>query len=128
MRRSYLLSVFSMAVLLLCGSITLWGQSFEYTTQHKRAIARYEASQNAYDRRNMGDAEKLLLEAIKYDEQFIEAYLLLSQVYQVDHRIDKAIEASERAIALNPDFFPHAHYNVANMLLSQGEYDRALSY
>lgn len=128
MRRSYLLSVLSIAVLLLCGSITLWGQGFEYTTQHKKAIARYEASQNAYDRRNMGDAEKLLLEAIKYDEKFIEAHLLLSQVYQMENRIGEAVDASERAIALNPDFFPHAHYNVANMLLSQGEYDRALSY
>ena len=128
MKKNRLLSTIYTTCILLCTASCLSAQSFEYTTQNKKAIARYEASQNAYDKRNMSDAEKLLLEAIKLDEQFVEAHLLLSQVYQVVQRIDEAIGMAERAIELNPDFFPHAHYNVANMLLSQGEYQRASMY
>lgn len=128
MKKIHLLSTIFAICTLLCVTSCLSAQSFEYTTQNKKAIARYEASQNAYDKRNMSDAEKLLLEAIKLDEHFIEAHLLLSQVYQVVQRIDEAIGMAERAIELNPSFFPHAHYNVANMLLSQGEYQRASVY
>lgn len=124
-RLSLIYNALLISLLILMG-VQLNAQPRNYTTNNKKAIAKYEESQRAYDRFNFSNAEQLLLQAIKYDDRFIEAQLMLAQVYQVSQRTEEAIAAAERAIEINPSFFPHAHYNVGNMLMARGEYQRSL--
>ncbi|HDP55111.1 MAG TPA: hypothetical protein ENN24_05455 [Bacteroidetes bacterium] len=117
---SVLLFVFTVVI-----SVSPSAQPRNFTTDNRKAIAKFEKSLKAYDKFSYGDAEKLLVEALKFDKNFIEAQLMLAQVYQVTRQTEEAIVAAERAIEINPTFFPHVYYNVANMLIGRGEYERA---
>ncbi len=128
MRKFSLIYSFLLISLLFLMGVQLNAQPRSYTTDNKKAITKFEESKRAYDQYNYNSAEKLLLESIKYDSKFIEAQLLLAQVYQVTHRVEEAITAAERAIEINPNFFPHAYFNVANMLMSRAEYQKALKH
>ena len=105
-----------------------YAQPSELTVSNKKAIANYNSALEAYDRYDYYKAELFLKEALKHEERFIEAYLILSQVYQEWGKPEEAIVAAESAVAINPDFFPLVHFNLGNMLFSRGEYERAQSY
>ena len=103
-------------------------QPRELTTTNKKAMASYKAALEAYDKYDYKTAEKNLKDAISHDDQFIEAYLILSQIYMETKLPEEAIVAAEGAIRINPDFFPNLYINLGNMLFHRGEYERALKY
>jgi len=47
--------------------------------------------------------------------------------YQEMRIIDKAIFNAEKAIAINPDFFPNIYFNLGNLNIYKGEYQIALN-
>jgi outer membrane protein OmpA-like peptidoglycan-associated protein len=103
-------------------------QQRDLSTSDKKAIANYQSALEAYDKYDYYKAELFLREAVKSDKRFIEAFLILSQVYQETGRTEEAIVAAETAVAINPNFFPLVYFNLGNMLLSRGEYQRALDH
>lgn len=107
-------------------TFTLSGQSSTYTIANKRAIALYSKAISAYDSYDYATAINLLNQSIKKEDQFVEAYLMLSQIYMEKKAIDSAIVTAEKAIAINPDYFPKIFYNLGNLLLYKGEYQKAL--
>jgi tetratricopeptide (TPR) repeat protein len=106
----------------------LLSQPRELSTTNKKAMASYKTALEAYDKYDYKTAEKNLKDAISQDDQFIEAYLVLSQVYMETKLPEEAIVAAEGAIRINPDFFPNLYINLGNMLFHRGEYERALKY
>ncbi|MDX9846329.1 MAG: OmpA family protein [Tenuifilaceae bacterium] len=118
--------IFILLILIL--SVTVIAQEKGYTTKKKRAVKRYELALRAYDRYDFDMAEKELMNALKIDKNFIEAHLFLSQVYQTTKYYDKAIEAAERAIAINPNFFPNIYFSLGDMLLKTGNYSEAIPH
>jgi flagellar motor protein MotB len=98
------------------------------STTNKKALAQYEQALRAYDKSDYTNSAQALKNAIKFDNRFIEAHIMLSQVYQVTNQVELAVVAAEEAIRINPDFFPHLYYNVANMLFRKGDYERALNH
>ena len=125
MKNNLLLNSALLFVFTLLVSVSLSAQPRNFSTDNRKAIAKFEESLKAYDKFSYGDAEGLLVEALKFDENFIEAHLMLAQVYQVTRRTEEAIVAAERAIEINPTFFPHVFDNLANMLIGRGAYERA---
>lgn len=103
-------------------------QQRDLSTTDKKAIAHYQSALEAYDKYDYYKAELFLKEAVKIDKRFIEAYLILSQVFQETGRTEEAIVAAESAVAINPNFFPLVYFNLGNMLFSRGEYERALAH
>lgn len=106
----------------------LVAQPLHYTSKNKKAIERLEQAQNQYDLRNYNASEKLLKEALRADSDFIEAHLMLAQLYQVMGQVDNAILSAEEAMRINPDFFPNAHANLAGLYMSIGKYHEAKKY
>jgi len=115
-------------ILFILIPFTGFAQPSDLTISDKKAIANFNSALEAYDRYDYYKAELFLKEALKHEERFIEAYLILSQVYQEWGKPEEAIVAAESAVAINPDFFPLVHYNLGNMLFARGEYERATSY
>jgi len=99
----------SLLIILLVGSGLLYGQH-EYTTDNKRAISHFETARQYYVLRDYDRAATTLLRAIVLESEFIEAWLILAQVYTDAGRMEESVGAYQRAIELDSLFFPNALY------------------
>lgn len=117
-----------LGIVLLIITINFSTYAQQLTSANKKAIASYEKATEAYGSRDFEKTISHLKEAIEYDNNFIEAYLVLTQVYQTLDQIELAIVTAEDAIRVNPNFFPNVHFNAGRMLFSRGEYERAVNH
>ncbi len=96
-----------------------------YTTKSSKAKKAFDAALHFMDNRQGEEAKKELNKAIRADENFIEAHLLLAQLsYDLDE-ITESINEYRKAIKINPDFEPRAYYGLALSLMSMGNYEEA---
>jgi outer membrane protein OmpA-like peptidoglycan-associated protein len=119
---------FFICLLLLLLSLRLLAQGQKLTISNRRAIESYQQALAAYERYDYDNAVKYLNESLDREPQFVEAYLMLTQVESEQGHVDRAIAAAEKAIGINPDFFPRVYYNLGNLYLYKGEYSRALTH
>lgn len=125
-------SLFISILFISCASAQPPG---EYTTKNKKAIKAYEAalkSYNTFDPKtglpDFSGAESNLMKGLKSDPNFIEGYILLSQVYMDMGKTDKAIENLKKSIEINPNFFPNSFYFLARMEFGEGRYEEAKAH
>jgi outer membrane protein OmpA-like peptidoglycan-associated protein len=97
-------------------------------TQNSRAEKAYRKALSLFQQRQYTQAEYSLQDAVRLDPAFLEAWLMLGDVYAEKKDPDLAIEAYRSAIQINPEVFPPALVVLARMLRSRGEYEEALSY
>ena len=119
------LSIILMLLLFPSFGVSQGGQ--QYSTKNKKAIERYQQALAQYDRFNLNAAEQFLLEAVQRDPNFVEAHLVLAQVYEEQHRPLKALVAAERADSLRPEAFPQLPLMIGQLHQSVGNYQQALS-
>ena len=122
MKKILLLLIFLLPMLLSAQSPK------NLSTKNKRAVARYNEALAAYNRYNLNEAERLLKESIKIEHNFIEAYLVLTQVYSEKGEPEKAISSAEKAVSINNNFFPKTYFNLGVLNFSIGNYQKALEY
>ena len=94
---------------LILGCGLLHGQH-EYTTDNKRAISHFETARQYYVLRDYARAESTLKRAIVLEPEFIEAWLILAQVYTDAGKLEASTDAYMQAIELDSLFFPNALY------------------
>jgi len=99
-----------------------------YTTGNKAAVKSYENALRFYDSYKNVEAKGELEKALAKDPKFIEAYVLLANVYIDLRNYDAAIEQYKTAISINPNFFPNNYYTLANIELSTGKYEDAKTH
>ncbi|MCX6234181.1 MAG: OmpA family protein [Bacteroidetes bacterium] len=95
------------------------------TTDSKRAIKYYRLAGKNIISSDYFQAEKSALEAIAIDRQFVEAYLLLGDIYTELKEYAKAIDAYTAAIGINPDFYPEVYLLIGKLELGSGLYEKA---
>jgi outer membrane protein OmpA-like peptidoglycan-associated protein len=110
-------------VFLVFGVQTLQAQN--YTTTNKKAIQFFE------------DASKMLVEgqfelslnsvekALEKEPEFIEAWLLKADIYIESKRHQDAIDALEKSIQINPQYFPNKYFTLAALRMQRAEYAEA---
>jgi outer membrane protein OmpA-like peptidoglycan-associated protein len=98
------------------------------TTKSNRAIRLYSEATSNLNLLYYDATITNLLEAIDEDNNFIEAYLLLGEVYTDTRRDSLAILTFKKAIAINPDFFPPLYSNLASIELNNGLYEDAYNH
>ncbi|MFZ5553327.1 MAG: OmpA family protein [Bacteroidota bacterium] len=103
-----------------------------YTTKKKKAIKAYKAAQTCYNnydvktgRPDFAGAETNLKKALSIDPNFMEAHILISQVYMDWGKNQLAIESLRKSISVNPSFFPNSWYFLARLELQEGMYEAA---
>lgn len=121
MKTSFL--YFSLCTIFLLNTISVQAQ--QYTSDSKSAVKAYEKGRMALQSRAYDDAIEFFNDALEKDRSFIEAYLMLGEVYFEKMDYTKVIFYYEQAMNLNPDFFPTGYFVIANMYLNQGEYEKA---
>jgi len=97
----------------------------KYTSTNKGAVKNYETATSFYDNYENAKAKEELEKAISKDPAFIEAYILLANVYVDMREYEKAIDQYLTAISINPNFFPNNYYTLATIELNIGRYEDA---
>ena len=115
-----------LVILLLAFQIGL--SQTKYSSNSRNAIKSYEKARSLLDLNDFEQASIELTAAIKQDEAFIEAHLLLADVYRVTFNYLKAKETYKKAFKINPNFAPERYYYFAESELKTGDYEQALNH
>ncbi|MCF8330963.1 MAG: OmpA family protein [Bacteroidales bacterium] len=121
--RKLLLLLFLPAILISCKSVPQNGRL--YTSSKNRAIKKYESATEAFDNHNNELAIQHLQKAIKIDNQFVEPWLLMGQVYLDEKNDSMALKAYKNAVDIRPDFFLPTYFNIGKLYLRLGDYEKA---
>lgn len=114
-------------VTLICLSGgTLMSQ--ELHTRNNRALRAYTDGKEAYNFVNYSQAEKYLKEATEKDNDFIEAFLLLAELYKDMKRYDESAQAYDRVQEIDSLFFVPAMFSGGEVHFLRGDYHRSLEY
>lgn len=97
----------------------------QYTSTNKKAIKFLEEGKTAFEYKKDDVAEKFFKKAIEEDNNFVEAHLAIASLFQVTNRQENAIVHLNRAIQINPKYFPNAFYMIAQSQLIVGKYQDA---
>ncbi len=96
-----------------------------YTSTNKKAIKYYEEGKHNYEIRKDIDAEKYLNKCLQEDPKFIEAHSALAYLLMEKHRTKEAIDHFQKAIDINPKFFPRNFYDLGLAQLLSADYEGA---
>lgn len=96
-----------------------------YSTHNKKAIKSYQEALQSYDRMDYATAVDLMQKAIKTDRKFIEAHIVLAEIYIEKGDRKNAISEYGKVIDLNPDFFPGLYLSLAQLEMEDGDYESA---
>ncbi len=114
-------------IFLFCIYLNCFPQ-YDYSTDSRRAIKKYEKGLDNFSSGNKEDAKKLFKKAISIDADFIEAYLLLADCHIRNGDIPEAIKAYKEGLEIDPAFFPNGYFDLAKLELSIGRYEDAVKH
>ena len=97
----------------------------EFSTQSRRAGKNFREALEQYRLREHSRALEKLDRALKYDEDFIEAYILKGQIYEEQEDLTRAIDLYRKAIQIDVEFYPRILYNTAQLEFRTGDYREA---
>jgi outer membrane protein OmpA-like peptidoglycan-associated protein len=103
------------------------GYSQDVTTKSKKAIEAYNLGLRNYTSHNYTSAETLFLTAIQADPQFIEAYLVLAELYEDANKPLQAIEAYRKGLPVREGFYPYGYIRLGYLEYKEGLYQEALT-
>lgn len=98
------------------------------TTNSSRAKNCYYKAKAFYNNRDFANAEIELNKAVDIDPNFLEAYLLMAEMYEQGSIAEGVIDALMTARAIDSTFFPYLDYNLAGAYLDNGQYSEAKHY
>jgi outer membrane protein OmpA-like peptidoglycan-associated protein len=98
----------------------------KYSIKSKRAIKNYELAAESYRYMDNSEALSYLEEATEQSPKFIEAWLFKADVLHQMGSTDLEIEAYQKAIAIDANYFANVHFNLANAYFRIGAYEKAL--
>lgn len=115
-----------MMCLLLASSLN-YAQT-KYSISNRNAIKSYEIGSAQIDLNNFNEAIEALKTAIKQEDQFIEAYLLLADIHRSFGDYLLAKEAYKKAFSISTTFAPERLFYYAESELNTGDYEAALQH
>ncbi len=91
----------------------------------KRAIKLFAQAKKAYEENSHAKSLLILNDVITADPNFIDAYLLKSDIYQELDSIQPQIIAIEKALSINPEKSPNLFYFLGRAYYRSGYYQKA---
>ncbi len=101
--------------------------SQELSTGSNRAERFFHSGIRELGLLNYDEALRLFKQAISADGHFYEAYLMAGEVYFEMNDYEEAAGYFEKAVSINPDFFPMIYFNLGNAWLALGRYEEAMA-
>lgn len=113
-----------MTALLMTGLLA--HAQMKYSTSSSKAIKQFEEGLRYYDNKMNNEAEDRFLKAIKADGRFIEAHIMLGDVYFDQGRKQEAIGMYKKVVEIDDSFFANTYFQLAQMQMATGEYAEAM--
>jgi outer membrane protein OmpA-like peptidoglycan-associated protein/tetratricopeptide (TPR) repeat protein len=95
----------------------------EINTDSKRAIDSYNQAVKKYTLYDYAEAIDLLKKAIEADQNFINAYIVLAEVYTDDNQYENAVDAYKKGMAINPFYYPRGYIRQGILEFKLGRYE-----
>jgi outer membrane protein OmpA-like peptidoglycan-associated protein/tetratricopeptide (TPR) repeat protein len=111
-------------LLIVCTPFFVFGQ-YKYSTSNKKAIKAYEEAILLYNKYNFDSAIDQMKKAVKADDHFTEAYIVLAEIYIDKGDKKNAINAYKNVIAINPEFFPELYLPLAQLEMMESQFPSA---
>ncbi len=115
-------------VLLIVSVFSLQASGQNLHTRSNRALKSYTEGKRAYDFVDYKTAEDHLLEATGRDNDFIEAFLLLAELYKDQKKYNESANNFRRVIEIDSLFFVPAMYSLGEVEFMLGDYSRAARF
>ena len=115
-----------LAALFINFSASAQGRSTDYSTENKKAIKLFEQATAALTSREHKKAEGLFKQAIQRDENFTDAYIVLSELYLETNDLKSARKQLEKAISIEPRKFMAAYFYLGEINMSESDYEAAI--
>ena len=98
------------------------------TTKSRKAIKVYREAKSALTSQNFNESKDLLEKALIFDDQFVEAWILLGDVFvEIGDKL-RAIESYKKSILIDPEFSFPMYYRLAITEHSIGIYIESLKH
>ncbi len=107
-------------ILLLCLNLTVLAQN--YTSSSKKAIRNFEKALDLYRSYKYDDAEKFAKLSIEKDENFVEVYLLMSDIYDAKKEYNKQASILKTVLEKMPDKEQIILIKLIDVELKTGQY------
>ena len=98
------------------------------TTKSRKAIKVYREAKSALTSQNFNESRDLLEKALIFDDQFVEAWILLGDVFVEMGDKLRAIESYKKSILIDPEFSFPMYYRLAITEHSIGIYLESLKH
>lgn len=95
-------------------------------TDKKRAKKAFTTALEHFDRREDERALEFINKAIRIDKGFVEAYMMKAQILKERGEAQDAIDNFEKALSLDPDFYPEGYMVLAGVQFHNGYYGDAI--
>ena len=107
---------------------SVFSQVSELSTKSKKAKKYYNNGQLLLKENSTYYAKENFKLAIKEDPEFYEAYMMLGDIYEVEHNDSAAVKYYKDAVTVNPDFYPPTFFILANLEYKNGWYEGAVDH
>jgi outer membrane protein OmpA-like peptidoglycan-associated protein/tetratricopeptide (TPR) repeat protein len=125
----FLKNLFSALLIFCLGTALCTAQKFTMpSSDNAKAIRHYQQATAYYDVKKYDDAIEELKKAIEKDKNFVEAYMLMGDIYSDMGKKEESIAAYAEAVRINPEFFPNNFSNLAKEEMKLGKYNDALGH
>ncbi|MEO5570334.1 MAG: OmpA family protein [Bacteroidia bacterium] len=123
--KKFLLLFFSLQVAF---TISYAQKDYEFRTKSKGAINSFKRATQYYDSKQNEQAISELEKALKEDNNFLEAHILIADIYTDVKQFDKSAEHYKTALKIDPGYFPQNFMNLAKAEMQMNEFDSAKAH
>ncbi|MBI9035431.1 MAG: PD40 domain-containing protein [Bacteroidales bacterium] len=114
----FVLFIFSIYLFLQTG----FAQDSEYTTSSKKAISAFEQARKDFYHHKNDQSLQRIEKALKYDQFFIEAWILKAENHEALKSTDQAIQSYYTAFQIDSTFYPHIRLAIAELEFTRANY------
>lgn len=100
----------------------------QYSISNRRSIKIYEEARGEYASDNKEEARELLLKALDREPDFMEAMLLLGDLYNSLEKWEREYEILKRALEVDSMFYLPTYYNIGMAAYRSGAFEESLYY
>ncbi len=120
-------SILLLLVLFFSSHSILLAQQYDLTSSNKKAKKLYNLAISNYSNNNYGGALTSLDKSVEEDPDFIEAWMLMGDIYSDLESYEEAITAYESALSIDSSFFPPVYYFLGNIYYEYGNYSNSVA-
>jgi flagellar motor protein MotB len=97
----------------------------KYYSKSKKAITKFESALYQYKLGYIDKSKSLIDEALKIDENFLDAYILLGEIAKEENNKNQALTYYQKALSIKDDYQPMIYLSKAEVYQSICDYSNA---